>query len=394
MPRRKTRPKDGIYARRDSPYWWACYPNERGGSTRRSTGVPVADDPEGLKAQAIRAGWRTEKEVVRTGEGATFDELLLLYLEQVTPTKRDGRRDHFSAKALFPQLTGKRLAAIGAVEVRDYIRSRVAQGIAPSTINKEIALVSAALNWARRELEWDVPNPWEARRQREPAGRDRWLDRAEATRLLGAALTVRRALRYPWLHDFIRLGINTGLRPGEMLWLEWRRVDLQEALVVFDAVGAGKDAKTGQKNGKAGRVPLNREAREALIARARFRATWCPDSRWVFCRRDGSRIESVKTGFAACVADAGLVDVHPHDLRRTFGSWLVQAGVGIERVSELLRHGDVAITARVYAHLRPSDLADAVAILEQQGAGRRGPHFHADFHVGAESPGRTKKISS
>lgn len=46
-----------------------------------------------------------------------------------------------------------------------------------------------------------------------------------------------------------------------------------------------------------------------------------------------------------------LNDVYPHDLRRTFGSWLVQAGVGIERVSELLRHGDVAITARVHAHL-------------------------------------------
>ena len=81
--------------------------------------------------------------------------------------------------------------------------------------------------------------------------------------------------------------------------------------------------------------------------------------------QDGSRIDSVKKGFAACVADAELNDVHPHDLRRTFGSWLVQAGVGIERVSGLLRHGDVAITARVYAHLRPSDLAATVAILDR-----------------------------
>jgi integrase len=268
---------------------------------------------------------------------------------------------------------------IGGVEVLAHIAGRIAQGIAPSTVSKEIALVSAARNWARRELEGDVPNPWESRRQREPALRGRWLDRAEATRLLGAALTARRALRYPWLHDFIRLGINAGMRPGEMLWLEWRRIDLQEGLVVFDAARTGPDAKTGQKNGKAGRVPLNRDAREALILRARFRATWCPDSRWVFCRKDGSRIESVKKGFAACDEDAGLVDVHPHDLRRTFGSWLVQAGVGIERVSELLRHGDVAITARVYAHLRPSDLADAVAILEQRGLGDAIPVFTLIF---------------
>lgn len=66
-----------------------------------------------------------------------------------------------------------------------------------------------------------------------------------------------------------------------------------------------------------------------------------------------------------CVADADLSDVHPHDLRRTFGSWLVQAGVGIERVSELLRHSDIGITARVYAHLRPDDLASAAAMLDR-----------------------------
>ncbi|WP_295393298.1 tyrosine-type recombinase/integrase [uncultured Thiodictyon sp.] len=83
---------------------------------------------------------------------------------------------------------------------------------------------------------------------------------------------------------------------------------------------------------------------------------------------NGLKIASVKVGFASCVKTAGLVDVHPHDLRRSFGSWLVQGGVGIERVSDLLRHGDVAITARVYAHLRPSDLAEAVAVLDRAGS--------------------------
>ncbi|NEX16267.1 MAG: hypothetical protein C1943_06475 [Halochromatium sp.] len=78
---------------------------------------------------------------------------------------------------------------------------------------------------------------------------------------------------------------------------------------------------------------------------------------------------AVRDGFRRrrmlCVADADLSDVHPHDLRRTFGSWLVQAGVGIERVSELLRHSDIGITARVYAHLRPDDLASAAAMLDR-----------------------------
>lgn len=354
MPTRKTRTKDGIYQRPDSPFWWACYPQPGGGSARRSTGVPVAEDAEGLKAQAIRAGWRVQGQARQTGERATFDDLLLLYMQQVTPTKRAPERDRYSAKALFKVFTGRALEGIKAADVRGYIAGRTAAGIAAGTINKEIGLMSAALNWARKEIEWDIVNPWQSRRLREPAGRARWLTQTEATALLGSAKD-RRA-RAPWLVDFIRLGLYAGLRPGEILGLTWARVDLRGMEIRFDP--------GDQKSGKRASVPINREARAALIERAKFRATHCPGSPWVFCRQDGSGILSVKHAFAGAVTAAGLVDVHPHDLRRTFASWLVQAGVGIERVSELLRHGDVAITARVYAHLRPGDLADAVAILD------------------------------
>ena len=98
-------------------------------------------------------------------------------------------------------------------------------------------------------------------------------------------------------------------------------VGLKGAVITFDATDRGK---TGQKNEKPGRVPMNHQARGTVLARARFRAEHCPASPWVFCRRDGSKIESIKKGFAACVTDAGLSDVHLHDLRRTLGSWLVQ----------------------------------------------------------------------
>ena len=359
MPKRKISNPGGLYQRPNSPYWWATYPNGRGGSTRRSTGVPIAEDPEGLKAQAIRAGWRVQGEAQKTGDRATFDDLLLLYMQQVTPTKRAPERDRYSAKALFKVFTGKALESIKAADVRGYIASRTATGIAAGTINKEVGLMSAALNWARKELEWNVVNPWLSRRLREPAGRARWLTQAEAEALLDAA-EERRAVA-PWLKDFIRLGLYAGLRPGEILGLTWVRVDLGGAKITFEP--------GDQKNGRRGSVPVNQEARRALLDRARFRATHCPGSPWVFCRKDGSRILSVKHAFASALTAAGLVDVHPHDLRRTFGSWLVQAGVGIERVSELLRHHDVAITARVYAHLRPRDLADAAAVLDAPAPG-------------------------
>jgi integrase len=85
----------------------------------------------------------------------------------------------------------------------------------------------------------------------------------------------------------------------------------------------------------------------------------------VLCRRNGTRNVSIKKGFATAAAEAGVSNCHPHDQRRTFGNWLVQRGFWIERVSELLPHGDVAITAKVYAHLRPTDLAAAAAVLDE-----------------------------
>ena len=206
-------------------------------------------------------------------------------------------------------------------------------------------------------LGWDIPNPWGRQRLREPPGRARWLTHAEVAALLAAA--ERRRARWPWIADFVRLCTYSGLRPGEALGLTWERVDLAAPSIRFEP--------GDQKSGRRSLVPVNEHARRALLDRARFRATWCPASPWVFCRRDGSRVADIKKGFAACCAEAGIEGAHPHDLRRTFGSWLVQQGVGIERVSALLRHSDVSVTARVYAHLRPSDLAAAAAILDGPG---------------------------
>ena len=277
---------------------------------------------------------------------------MLLYLKSVSPHKKSDR-DRYSAKKLYPYFTGKVLENIRAAEARGYITQRQEDGASPGTINKEIGLMSAALNWARKELEWEVPNPFQARRLKEPAGRNRWLSQAEASLLIQAA---ERARRSPHLADFIRLGLNTGMRPGELLKLTWARVDLEMGLIYLDA--------DDQKNGKLGSVPLNREAQAVMDARNRWRMNFCPQSDWAFCDRQGRRIASIKKGFRSAVERAGLNNVHPHDLRRTCGSWLVQRGVDIRTVSELLRHSDVRITAQVYAHLSPANLKNTAEVLD------------------------------
>jgi integrase len=370
MPKRKQRKRDqdGIFERPDSPFWWATWTDASGKTARRSTGVRREDDPRKERAKAIRAQWivdaaeeRERGPKPRKAAGPTFDDLMVLYLDGPSLEKRSHERDLYSLKRLAPVFEGRELGSLIGADARGYIAKRQAEGVSAATINKEIGLFSAALNWARLELEWTVPNPFQGRRLAEPSGRERWLTQAEAAALIQAAENLPRAEHTA---DYIRIGLYTGMRPGEILGLEWSRVDLSRNLIYL---GAGD-----QKNGKVGSVPINGRAREAILSRARFRAMWCPACPWVFANREGERIASVKKSFASAVATAGLSDVHPHDLRRTFGSWLVQGGVSIQAVCTVLRHSDIRVTDRVYAHLSPDSLREAVAVLDGDVVSRSG----------------------
>lgn len=139
MPRRTKKNDDGIYQRVDSHCWWLSYQDRSGRQTRRSSQIPIAEDPAGLKAKALRAALMAAEGVAPTGpdphQGRTFDELLLAYLGEVTPTKRAPERDRYSAKHLQPIFTGQALAKIGVAEVRAYIKQRQGEGASAGTLN-------------------------------------------------------------------------------------------------------------------------------------------------------------------------------------------------------------------------------------------------------------------
>jgi len=214
------------------------------------------------------------------------------------------------SEPLYRAFSGYCLSDISPALVRCYVRRRYADGVAASTINKEIGLLSAAFTYANREWGWDITNPAAGCRQTEPEGRLRWLTKAEATGLLRAAS--HRDLRAPHLHDFIQLALNTGCRKGELLKLEWCRVDLQRDMLWLE----GEHTKAGRRRG----VPLNASSRAALLRRASFRAKHCPASPWVYCNKEGNRIKDVRRSFGTACKRAGLEDFRIHDLRNTFAA--------------------------------------------------------------------------
>ncbi len=76
------------------------------------------------------------------------------------------------------------------------------------------------------------------------------------------------------------------------------------------------------------------------------------DSPWVFCKKNGERYGNIRKAFEGARKRAGIVDFRFHDLRHTFASHLVMAGVDLRTIQELLGHKSFEMTLR-YAHLSP-----------------------------------------
>lgn len=349
MPRRQ---KEGIYTRKDSPYWWASYTDGRGERTRRSTGVPVGEGGR-QEAEALLAKWKVEAHQQRMwgkkeGESElapTFDEVMLAYIKGHKTRSSDKRRLEV-LKQLYPFFSGKRMDEIGDMDVKEYVRTR-SRTVAPGTINREIGVMSAACNYCRHELGWKIDNPAQGKRLKEPEGRVRWLSQDEAERLIEAA----RATRAPWLADFIQVCLYTGMRKSEVTGLTWDRVDLSRRLVLLE---------TGTtKSGKRRSVPLHSAAAEALENRLAWRNERCPGSPWVFCNSKGRRVKDMRQGFASALRRAGITDFRQHDQRHTLASWMVMSGVELMTVRDMLGHASVTHTQR-YAHLHPNALREAV----------------------------------
>ena len=346
---------DGIYKRADSPYWWASW-TEGEQTIRRSTRVKWEDDPRGTQAKAVRAsliaGKTDDKRLESDAIG--WDELVMQYMDEIERKMRLNtvRAYMTSVKRLYPHFTGRPAQSTPA-EVKGYLRW-ARERYSVSTVNNDCGVMSGMYRWAMDELEMDIQNPWERRTVSPGPGRGRYLTRQEADRLIEAAEASPVAWYMP---AFIRLALNTGMRVSEMLGLTWDRVDLESGAITFEP--------SEQKNARRSVIPINATAKVALLhLRERKQGDYV-----IQCR--GKPITSINGAWRNVRKRAGLDDVTIHDLRRTFGSWLVQDGVSLHIVSGLLRHSDVSLTARVYAHLSQAEYQEAVRVLDEKPKLRR-----------------------
>ncbi|MEM8940735.1 MAG: site-specific integrase [Pseudomonadota bacterium] len=150
----------------------------------------------------------------------------------------------------------------------------------------------------------------------------------------------------------VLLALNTGLRRGDLFSLEWRHVDFSNKQIrkVID--------KTRRKNHDLlpAVLPLSAEAMRVLTQWKKQSS----GSDLVFPSPvTGGKLNNIKKAWEGLMTSSGIQNFRFHDLRHTFASKLVMAGIPLNTVRELMTHSDPKMTL-VYAHLSPSHMADAI----------------------------------
>ncbi|GAC1667903.1 MAG: hypothetical protein NVS9B2_10120 [Steroidobacteraceae bacterium] len=174
-----------------------------------------------------------------------------------------------------------------------------------------LEVVRRILNVAHQDWRWlkGVPN---IRMLKEPRRRVRFLRLEEADRLIEAL--------QEHMKPIVEFALATGCRAGEILGLEWSRVDLTRKVAWLD------HGRTKPGDGRG--IPLNADAVAAL------ESTRGQHSRWGFTF-SGKRNHQSSTAWGLAKQRAGIEDFRLHDLRHTLSSWHVQSGTSLPELMEL-----------------------------------------------------------
>ncbi len=289
-----------------------------------------------LESEMDRGVFVCRQEADRT----TISDLIDRYQREVTPTKASARRERQRLGQLRRVFGHRFIGQLRPQEIASYRDERLAQGLAGATVVKEIATLSHIIDTGRREWGIHLPeNPTKlVKRPRTAPGRDRRLLPGEEAGLFAACQSCRSAA----LPVLVRLAIETGMRLGELLALEWKHVDLDRRTAHLPHT----------KNGSARTVPLSPAALALLRSWPRS-ITGRVFPQW-------SRPDSVENVWRRAVARAGLHDLRFHDLRHEATSRLFERGLNPMQVAAITGHKTLQMLKR-YTHLRAEHLAQLLA---------------------------------
>lgn len=241
---------------------------------------------------------------------------------------------------------------LGTRKVSDLTRSDIAQlhhemRDRPYMANRTLALLSKLFNltelWGLRP---DGSNPCRHVRKYREVQRERFLSADELTRL-GAVLeeVEREGSETQSAINAIRLLILTGCRLSEIQFLKWENVQPPYLVLV--------DSKTGAR-----KIPIDNAVADVLTSIRRV-----SDNPYVIPGKvPGQALTDLRHPWGRIRTRAGLDGVRLHDLRHTYASHALGAGLPLEMVGKLLGHTQMQTTMR-YAHLADEPIRDAARMV-------------------------------
>ena len=317
--------------------------------------------------RAIRAG-QFEKPGESDNDGPlTFARFATLYAERYVKARGLASADtiEYRMAPVLAHFGPKRLAEIRTADIEDFVATlkepaklakyrRSARTRRPATINRYLSLLKHMFNWAvareyldrspfRRGNQNLIPMELEDNR------RHRRLSEEEEKALLEHAVGHLRTL--------IIGALDTGMRRGEMLALTWADVDAKPGWLRL----RGETTKSGRTRW----VPVSTSRLKAVLDFLRVAADGesKPADAAVFSNEVGEPIHYFQRPWRAACKAAGIVDLRWHDLRHEYASRLVEKGVPLSQVRDLLGHASIVTTER-YDNQKPEALMAAAKLLE------------------------------
>ena len=287
-----------------------------------------------LESQMSQSVFRDRRELVKT----TLSQALTRYMQCISPLKRGHSRETQRIKQMMCHPIA--LRSLDTLLARDFAayRDERLQAVSGTTVRLELALLSHLYTTAIKE--WSMPLVHELKNVSKPRAnepRDRRLQDNEWDRLLAAihrppcrstdpnAMPRSTAV---WLDACVWLGLETGMRAGEILTIEWSQVDLNKGCVRLH--------KT--KNGSRRTVGLSHRAVEVLRKLPRT------GNRVIVNFFDTSGLD--RAFKRACIA-AGIADLRFHDLRHECAS-LFSRFMTVQSLSKVMGWKTLQMAMRYY----------------------------------------------
>lgn len=233
--------------------------------------------------------------------------------------------------------------ALDANRMRGFVASEHRAGLAPKSLQRLLSSCRSLFRQLQREGLLDADPMLGVRGPKVRRKLPQVLDVDEAAALVETDSGGKLALRD---RAMLELFYSSGLRLSELVGLRWLDLDLD-----------GGEVRVLGKGSKTRIVPVGRHAMSALRALGAEQGM-TPDSP-VFRGRGGAPISprAIQLRMKTLALQQGIPKhIHPHLLRHTFASHMLESSGDLRAVQELLGHADIA-TTQIYTHLDFQHLA-------------------------------------